>query len=766
MFIRFQILLLILSLRLAAQQGDVVGQAMNSVVAGSQIPASPVLSVEDSLKSFQLPPGFVIEPVAAEPLIDKPVCLDFDSTGRMWICEMRDYMPDIDGKGESVAAGRIVILEDTDHDGRFDKRTVFLDKIHLPRALAVFEDGLLFIDEHRLCWVKRDGNLAVGDLQQLPSNFAESGNVEHKPNGLLANLDNCYYLAKSDKRIRRTSDGWVIEPTEFRGQWGIARDDFGRLYHNNNSTLLFGDLLVPNLLQGNPGVKIKTKDFVQLGSDRVWPSRVTPGVNRGYVAKSNGFDSDTLDPQTYKLKSTTAAAGMAIYRGTNFPKEWYGTGFIAESVSNLVKATRINDSNGALNGSHPLGKVDFLTSTDERFRPVNVYNAPDGSLYVVDMYHGVIQHKTYMTTYLRNQILSRGLDVPGSGCGRIYRIRHVAGSLESVREIRSLLTGDLVRLLAGANAWQREAAQRLLVSRKDSAALPLLAAMANEGAPLARIHAIWTLDGMGQLRADHLASSVRCTDAKLQSSALWASTRLSGSELSAMEPVLLVVNPVADEVVPYLMRALGPLGTARGFDRMGELLKSHGSVPFVREALVSGLNHHELEFRDSKLRDSHDTQLLAWLEKGSADANRSFQNVSPLKGDDLASYRRGKALFHGEAACFGCHSADGSGIANLGPPLDESEWVTGKSATLINILLHGLVGPVVVDGEMYEPSAAMPGLSMNPAFKDQSIADIATYIRNEWSNHASAVPAEFVKSQRELTRSRAGRSWTAGELKE
>jgi mono/diheme cytochrome c family protein len=178
------------------------------------------------------------------------------------------------------------------------------------------------------------------------------------------------------------------------------------------------------------------------------------------------------------------------------------------------------------------------------------------------------------------------------------------------------------------------------------------------------------------------------------------------------------------------------------------------------------LNHHELEFRDSKLRDSHDTQLLEWLEKASADSNRSLQDVSPLSGHDLASYQRGKALFHGEAACFGCHSADGNGIANLGPPLDESQWVTGKSATLINILLHGLVGPVVVDGETYHPSASMPGLSMNPAFTDQSIADIATYIRNEWSNHASAVSAAFVKSQRELTRSRAGRSWTAGELKE
>jgi len=767
MFVRLPILLFLVNLPLLfAQQGDERGQLMNPVVPESQIPASPVLSVDDSLKSFQLPPGFVIEAVAAEPLLDKPVCLDFDSTGRMWVCEMRDYMPDIDGKGESDAQGRIVILEDTNHDGRFDKRTVFLDQLHLPRALAVFEDGLLFIDEHRLCWVRREGDHPVGTSQTIPSSLGEGGNVEHKPNGLLANLDNYYYLAKSNKRIRRTSGGWEIEPTEFRGQWGIARDDYGRLYHNNNSTLLFGDLLVPNLLQGNPGVKIKTRDFVQLGSNRVWPSRVTPAVNRGYVAKANGFESDTLDPKTHKLKSATSAAGMAIYRGSNFPKEWYGTGFSAEPASNLVKAVRIEDSSGLLKGSHPLGKVDFLTSTDERFRPVNMYNSPDGCLYVVDMYHGIVQHKTYMTTYLRNQTLSRGLDVPGMGCGRIYRIRHVAGGLASVCDIKSLPSEELVKLLASVNAWQREAAQRLLVSRKDPAALPFLGSMAAEGAPLGRIHAIWTLEGIGRLRAEHLAGSIQSADAKLQSSALWASTRLDHTELGLLGPALLGVRPIAGEVVPYLMRALGSLGSAKGFDRMAELLQSHESARFVREALVSGLDHHEVEFRDSKLMGSRDAQLLAWLDQGSAGAGGVSRLNSPLKGDDLASYQRGKALFHGEAACFGCHSADGNGIANLGPPLDESQWVTGKPATLINILLHGLVGSVMVDGKMYSPTAAMPGLSMNPAFTDQSIADISTYIRNEWSNTASPVQAEWVKAQRELTRSRAGRSWTAEELQD
>ena len=121
-------------------------------------------------------------------------------------------------------------------------------------------------------------------------------------------------------------------------------------------------------------------------------------------------------------------------------------------------------------------------------------------------------------------------------------------------------------------------------------------------------------------------------------------------------------------------------------------------------------------------------------------------------------------MFHGEAACFGCHAADGTGVPNLGPPLDESQWVTGPPETLVKILLHGLTGPVIVAGETYNPTADMPGLGANSAFTDQALADISTYIRNEWSNQAAPVSAAVVKRQRDLTIDRAARPWTAKEL--
>ena len=764
MLARISILSLVFIASLFAREGDRKGGRMAPVVPENLIPPSPVLSVDEALKSFRLAPGFVIEAVAAEPLVEKPVCLDFDTAGRMWVCEMRGYMPDIDGIGEAVPEGRIVILEDSDQDGKIDKRTVFLDKLLLPRAIAVFTDGVLFMDEHRLCWIKRKGDLADGEPQRIDTKIVDVGNVEHKPNGLLANLDNRYYLAKSDKRLHRVGGGWELETTQFRGQWGIARDDYGRLYHNNNSTLLFGDLLVPNLLQGNPGVKMKVTDFTQLGTNRVWPARVTPAVNRAYMSKANGFGSDTLDPETHKLISATSAAGMAIYRGTDFPKEWYGTAFTTEPVSNLIKAIHIEEANAVMKGTHPLGESEFLASTDERFRPVNAYNAPDGSLYIVDMYHGIIQHKTYMTRYLRDQTLSRGLDAPGFGQGRIYRIRSTSGKLETLKNLAALQGLDLVKVLMHPNVWQRETAQRLLVERKDSATIPYLAKLTAGGSALARIHAIWTLEGMGALAAEHLVPAIQSSDAKLQSSALWASTRLTRAELNKLEPVLVNATPAAIEVAPYLARALGPLGTPKAFARLAGLIDSQGKTPFVREAAVSGLDQHEIEFRDAWIKDSKDKTLLAWLEQGSKGGGSDAPLTSSLKGSALASYERGRTMFHGEAACFGCHSADGAGMPNLGPPLDDSQWVTGNPDTLIKILLHGMTGPVSVDGAIYNPAADMPGLSMNPAMTDQSLADLATYIRNEWSNQAKPVPVSLVKRQRELTKDRTGRAWTAKEL--
>lgn len=753
-----------------AQNGDRKGHDnMDAVVPAEMVPPAPVLEPAKALQSFQLADGFAIEPVATEPDVEKPVALDFDGRGRMWVCEMRGYMPTIDGTGEDQPLGRITILEDSNGDGKVDKRTVFLDKLLLPRAIALVPGGILFADQTNLYFVARQGDTPAGKPVVVDPAYSGSGNVEHKANGLIHGLDNWIYSAKSDRRYRLINGKWTMQPTSFRGQWGIACDDYGRLFHNNNSTILFGDFIAPNLIQNNPGVSIKAKEFSQVGSNRVFPARVTPGVNRAYMARKNGYNEDVLDPKTFKLTSTTAAAGMAIYRGTNFPSAWYNTAFVSESVVNLLKAVRFQDDQGKFKGSFPIDNAEFLASTDERFRPVNAYNAPDGSLYLVDMYHGIIQHKTYMTTYLRAQVAARQLDGPPLGHGRIYRVRFQQGKLEAPANLEAMHSTELVALLSHPNGWHRDMARRLLVERNDPASVAGLEALAAAGdRPLGQINALWALEGMGKLSAAPVIAALKAArDPKVAASALWASTTLSAAgELAKLEPVLVALKPSSDEVAIYLARALGPLGTPAAYEALGALLVSHGKKPFVREAAISGLDHHEVAFKDAQAAKLNDPGFAKWLDEGAATATAKKSAESELSGEHLASFKRGKDLFLGSAACFGCHGADGAGMPNLGPPLNGSEWVTGKPETLLAILLHGMTGPITVAGETYTPSADMPGLYQNAAITDQNLADIATYIRSEWSNRANSITPAQVAAQRKATAERAGRPYTAKDFEE
>ena len=365
---------------LIAQNGDNKNhKRMDDIVPADIIPPAPVLSVEEALKAFTLEEGFEIEAVAAEPLVDKPVAITFDNRGRMWVLEMRGYMSDIDGTEEDKPMGRIAILEDTNGDGKTNKRTTFLDNLLLPRALAIVPGGILYGDQNKLYFVERDGDKPKGEPVVVDESYAKGGNVEHKSNGMMAGLDNWFYNAKSANRYKWSDGKLTKEDTSFRGQWGITRDDLGRLFFNSNSTLLIGDRVLPNLTLGNDSVKIKTSITSRVGNNAVHPGRITPGLNRAYISSLNGYKQNTIDPKTFKLINATGACGPVIYRGDQFPSDWKGRAFVCESAAQLVKVIDVEAKNGKLSGSHPIKNREFLTSSDERFRPVNaclLYTSP------------------------------------------------------------------------------------------------------------------------------------------------------------------------------------------------------------------------------------------------------------------------------------------------------------------------------------------------------------------------------------------------------
>ena len=743
--------LLAIASPLVAQQGDRKGHNMQSFVPEEVIPPAPFLKVEEALKSFVLAPGFVIEPVAVEPLVEMPCILKFDGDGRMWICELVGYMPNIDGKGEDIPQGRIVILDDTDNDGQADKRTVFLDKLLLPRSLYLLDDGILWANQESLFFQARDGDKPKGERVVVDQEYARGGNVEHKANSLVLGLDNWIYNAKSDRRYKKIEGKWVMEKTAFRGQWGIDRDDYGRLYHNSNSTLLVGDYTFPNAAYGNSNGKMKAGISARISNNKVSPIRVTPGVNRGY-------QKGTISTEDYKLINATGASGLAIFRSNGFGKELYGTAFITEPCGNLVKAISIQDGDGKLIGKHTYGDKEFLASTDERFRPVNAYTAPDGSLYLLDMYHGIIQHRTYVTSYLRKQILSRGLDKPGTGHGRIYRIRRVDQKLEAAPKLEKLSATELVRYLGHPNGWWRDTAQRLIVERGDAKTQSVLAATLLGDKLLARIHALWSLEGLGLLGPEHVAKSLKSGDEKLASSALMAALSLDQKDKDALLSEVVAFKAGKESSI-YKARFLAESASLKALDALVTELQTNGKNPLVREAAFTGLKGREATFVGVNNGRYKDGSLDKWLHEA---LTKDLRKVEPPKitGDHLASFQRGEKLYMGLAACIGCHGAEGTGLPNLGPPLDESDWVNGKTDRLAQVLLHGLQGPITVSGQKYTLPAVMPGFSTNPTIVDKDIADILTFVRHAWSNRSSAVDEKLIKETREKTKERNGLPYT------
>jgi glucose/arabinose dehydrogenase len=493
MMIRIFLILLMGALNAVAQRGDKPGETQKPLVPKELIPPAPVLTPEQALATFQLPPGFRIEVVAAEPLVEDPVVAVFDPDGRLWVVEMRGFMPNVEGTGEDQEVGRVVVLEDTDGDGRMDKSTVFLDQLVMPRAILLVGGGVVIAEPPRLWFCRdKDGDLRCDEKREIASDYATGADPkhgrkaahEHSSNGLLRALDNWIYSANHTTRFRFADGEWRREPTVFRGQWGLTQDDRGRLFYNSNSDCLRGDLVPSHYLARNPHLAKPSGLNVQIVKDQTtWPGRVNPGINRGY------------QPQMLRdgrLAKFTAACGPVLYRGDQFPVEYRGNAFVCEPAGNFIRRVVIEEKDTALVGDNPYSQGEFLTSTDERFRPVNLLTAPDGTLMIVDMYRGILQHQVYVTTYLRNQILERGLDKP-VGLGRIYRVVHEAKKPGPAPRLAREQPADWVKHLSHPNGWWRDTAQQLLVERGGDAVVAPLRAMVDQGTRAhARLHALWT----------------------------------------------------------------------------------------------------------------------------------------------------------------------------------------------------------------------------------------------------------------------------------
>lgn len=563
--------------------------AVQKVAAGE----APVLTPAQALKTFHMAPGYRLELVASEPLVRNPVLMEFDGDGRLWVLELHGFAINEKMDNSFEPINSLVVLEDVDGNGVYDKRNVFLDKLVMPRAFKILDKNCALVGEPPNLWKACDTN---GDLKSdtkalIDNKFSTLGVVEHGANGLYWGMDNILRVSEHGYDLRPSGDTFKTVPGLVRGQWGVTQDDGGRIYRNVNTDPLFVDYVPAQYYARNPNL-VRTsglyEPLARQEESMIWPVRPTLGLNRGY--RKQAFREDN---------SATYYGGVhspMIYRGTRLPKEIWGQPFVSDSPTNIVHLLRLNNDAGRLSTNDFYKKGEFLASTDERFRPVALTPGWDGTIYIADMYRGVSQDGPLQTDYLKNYIAKRGL-WKAIDRGRIYRVVYDGMSFDKRPAMSRDTPAQLVAHLSHPNGWWRDTAQQLLVQRGDKSVVAALKQLAGASPDYrTRLHALWTLDGLGGLAPDNVTKALADASPDVRASAV----RLSERWLSdARGPIRAAVLKAVDDPNWLVRRQLAAtLGELPADARMAPtlaMLRKYGDDKMVVDAAVSGLSGRELD---------------------------------------------------------------------------------------------------------------------------------------------------------------------------
>lgn len=692
-----------------------------SILPLALCPARAV-SPQEAAQQFELPPGYHLQVVLSEPDIAEPVMVAFDGNGRMYVAEMRTYMNNVDGKGEMEPRSRVSRHEDTDGDGVYDKHTVFADNLLLPRTLLTLDDRVVIGETNTLdYYVYRDTNGdGVADEKKLwfPGG-PRGGNLEHQPNGLLWALDNGIYSTYNGFRLRVRDDVVFKEEIPInQGQWGITQDDFGKVWFVNAGQEEGPVHYQQHILYGRFSIDgEQTPDFTA-----VWPLGPTPDIQGG----------------TFQLRSDqtlnhfTATCGQDIFRGDRLPADLRGDLIFAEPAGRLVRRAKVTVKDGITHLANAYDQREFIRTKDRLFRPVNTVTAPDGTLYLVDMYRGIVQESAWTQTgsYLRDQIVKHNLEKE-IGRGRIYRLVHDQFKPGPQPHMLDETPAQWVEHLSHPNGWWRDTAQKLLVLRGDKSVVPQLVALAQPSHEVKpRLHALWTLEGLGVLDPASVQRALHDPEPEIRKAGLRLSeSYLKNGDTSALQAdaIALLHDPDPSVVIQSML----------SLQRAG--------VPSARELAKETA-------QNSKSVAVYAINAQAWVETTEDPALLQILGPAALK-----SYRDGRTFYN--SLCFACHGENGKGTpAGLGrtlaPPLSRSPRVLESAEAMMDIVLSGLEGPI--GGVDY-------GAPMVPmaSYTDQQLADVLTYIRNSFDNRADPVTAAQIASARQGLRPNL---WTLGEL--
>jgi mono/diheme cytochrome c family protein/glucose/arabinose dehydrogenase len=704
-------------------------ESVNAIPAFTDNPAGTHLTPEQSIKTFKLPKGYHLELVASEPMIHEPVAIAWDGNARMYVAELNTYMQDVEGTGEHEPTSRVMLLEDTNNDGKMDKSSVFIDKMLLPRMILCVGNELLVneTDTYDIFSYQDTDKDGVADVKRpvYTPGKKSPGNLEHQRSGLDWNVDNWIYMAVDPVRFRYKNGILLPDsiPSGSSGQWGLTHDNYGRLFFSSaggeNPALGF---------QINPVYgRMEFDDQFTEEFNEVWPIIKTPDVEGGLKR---------LRPDT-TLNHFTASCGQVVFRGDRLPADLQGDLLISEPVGRLIRRAKVTNTKGKITLENAYQKQEFIASTDMNFRTVNMYTGPDGCLYLVDMNRGIIQEGNWTgpKSYLRPQIQRLGLD-KNVQHGRIYRMVYDGIKPGPKPKMLDEASSKLVGHLAHPNGWWRDNAQKELIVRNDKSVVPALKAMVagqaseqvKSPSALARLHALWTLEGLEALDQTILNQAMRDADPEIRKAAVRMSEPYLKKDGQLLPSLASLKTDPSSDVRIQLLFSLAHSKAPEAGKLSGDLVASANGNPIFARAQRS-------------------------IEKNE-DAKKFGMRLGRLDAVDRGLVMNGSVIY--KSLCATCHGADGKGlVTKAAPPLTGSRRLSRNTDAAVHILLHGLAGPV--DGQTY-PSE-MPSMRDND---DEWIASVVSYVRHEFSG-APAIRPETVKAIRDKTASRTT-AWTLEEL--
>jgi putative membrane-bound dehydrogenase-like protein len=630
-------------------------------------PEEQAMTPEDSMKAMRLSDDFHVELFAAEPQVMSPVDMAFDESGKVYVAEMMDY-PDDPLPGKPILS-RIRLLEDTNGDGKIDKTTVFADHVLAVSGIMPWKGGLIVTSAPDILYMKDTNGDGKADIRKvLYTGFAKLNHETRITNPRLS-VDGWVYCSNTGNDGHITSPEHpemppvLVRGTDFRfdpvsgkaeaasgpAQFGSTFDDFGNRFITQNTTHIRQVIVPMQYLARAPLLEVsaEAQDISDHGrpSARMYPLTGPQEWRKERTElRQKRYNDNKLNVTEQVGGWFTAASGGTLYNGDAFPKEYVDNVFTGDVSGNLVHRDVILPDGATLRAHRAKDNVEFLASTDVWFRPCHFANAPDGNLYMMDIYRQVIETPESIPEEIRKKIDFYN----GDTMGRIYRIvpnhalRH--GNLKV--NLGALSSSDLVKQLANPNGWNRWTAERLLLERQDRSAVPDLKIMASSGpSPEGRVHALWLLKSYSSLSPELVENALKDPDPRIRQNAL----QLSETFLNESKPLAnAALGAAADSDAPVQFQAaltLGDLKDPKALAALVQLAHDRSSDPWFRVAILSSAADSASPFYHALLAKGEswtDPQMLTELSsligarQKTAELSRWFASLPKLSHPDAA----------------------------------------------------------------------------------------------------------------------------------